>query len=42
MLHRQYTLDYGSRRAESKEADIADEYHPLFYLNYISIVSRLL
>ena len=40
MLHRLYTVDYGSRRAGSKAADIADEYHPLFYLDYISIVGR--
>jgi len=33
-------MDYGSRRAGSKAADIADEYHPLFFLDYISIVSR--
>jgi hypothetical protein len=40
MLHRLYTLDYGSRQAGSKAADIADEYHPVFYLDYISIVGR--
>src|SRR5277367_5127411 len=40
MLHRLYTLDYGSRRAGSKAADIADEYHPVFHLDYISIVGR--
>jgi hypothetical protein len=40
MLHRLHTMDYGSRRAGSKAADIADEYHPLFFLDYISIVGR--
>ena len=39
-LHRLYTLDYGSRQAGSKAADATDEYHPLFFLDYISIIGR--
>ena len=38
MLHRLHTMDYGSRRSGSKAAGITDEYHPLFFLDYISIV----
>lgn len=38
MLHRLYTMDYGSRRSGSKAADVTDEYHPLFFLDYISII----
>jgi hypothetical protein len=33
-------MDYGSRRSGSKAADALDEYHPLFYLDYISIIGR--
>ena len=40
MLHRLYTIDYGSHQAGSKAADATDEYHPVFYLDYISIVGR--
>lgn len=40
MLHRLHTIDYGSRRGGSKPANAADEYHPLFFLDYISIVGR--
>jgi hypothetical protein len=40
MLYRFYTIDYRSRRAGSKAADIADKYYLLFFLDYISIVSR--
>jgi hypothetical protein len=40
MLHRLHTIDYGSRRGGSKPADAVDEYHPLFFLDYISIVGR--
>jgi hypothetical protein len=41
MLHRLYTLDYGSHRgAGSRAAKIADEYHPVFHLDYISIIGR--
>jgi hypothetical protein len=40
MLHRLYTIDYGSCHAGSKAANDKDEYHPLFYLDYISIVGR--
>jgi hypothetical protein len=31
-------MDYGSRRSGSKAAALADEYHPLFFLDYISII----
>lgn len=31
-------MDYGSRRGGSKKADAADEYHPLFNLDYIGIM----
>lgn len=40
MVHRLYTMDYGSRRSGSKAADVDDEYHPLFFLDYICIVGR--
>ena len=40
MLHRLHTIDYGSRQAGSKAADIMDEFHPLFFLDYICIVGR--
>ena len=40
MLHRLHTIDYGSRRAGSKAAAVTNEYHPLFYLDYISVVGR--
>ena len=40
MLHRLHTIDYGSARAGSKPAVVADEYHPIFFLDYISIVGR--
>ncbi|KFX85917.1 hypothetical protein V490_09324 [Pseudogymnoascus sp. VKM F-3557] len=40
MIHRLYTMDYGSRRSGSKAADVEDEYHPLFFLDYICIVGR--
>lgn len=33
-------MDYGSRRSGSKSADIGDEYHPLFFLDYLSIIGR--
>jgi len=38
MLHRLYTMDYGSRQSRSRAADVTDEYHPLFFLDYISII----
>lgn len=41
MLHQLHTIDYGSRRGGSKAADAEDEYHPAFYLDYISIVRPL-
>jgi len=40
MLHRLHTIDYGSRQAGSKAVDIMDEFHPLFFLDYICIVGR--
>ena len=40
MLHRLYIIDYASRRTRSKAADVADAYHLLFFLDYISIVGR--
>jgi hypothetical protein len=40
MIHRRYTLDYGSRKAKSKPATIADDFIPTFYLDYISIIGR--
>ena len=40
MLHRHYTMDYASRLAGSKAANTTDEYHPLFFLDYISIIGR--
>lgn len=40
MLHRLHTIDYGSRQAGLKVANAGDEYHPLFFLDYISVVGR--
>ncbi|KFZ08774.1 hypothetical protein V501_05823 [Pseudogymnoascus sp. VKM F-4519 (FW-2642)] len=40
MLHRLYTIDYGSTRAGSKPAAVEDEYHPVFFLDYISTIVR--
>jgi hypothetical protein len=40
MFHRLHTIDYGSRQAGSKAADLMDEFHPLFFLDYICIVGR--
>jgi hypothetical protein len=31
-------MDYGSRRSGSRAADVTNELHPLFFLDYISIV----
>jgi hypothetical protein len=38
LLHRLHTIDYGSRQAGSSAADPNDQYIPIFYLDYISIV----
>ena len=38
LLHRRYTIDYGSGQAGSSAADPNDQYFPIFYLDYISIV----
>lgn len=40
MLHKLYTVDYGSRKSGSRPANVEDEYHPLFFLDYISIIGR--
>jgi hypothetical protein len=40
MIHRRYTLDYGSRKARSRPASLTDAFIPTFFLDYISIVGR--
>lgn len=38
MLHRLNTIDYGSQQAGSSAADNTEKYHPLFNLDFLSIV----
>src|SRR5439155_334795 len=40
MFHRLHTLDYGSRRAGSKAADVRDMFIPIFHLDYFSMVGQ--
>jgi hypothetical protein len=40
MLHRRYTLDYGSKGAGSRTIQGTHRFHPLFFLDYISIIGR--
>jgi hypothetical protein len=40
MLQRQYTMDYGSKKAGSKAAPVNDEYIPVFYLDLLIIIGQ--
>jgi len=40
MIHRRYTLDYGSKKVQSKPASLVDDFIPTFFLDYISIIGR--
>lgn len=42
MLQTQYTMDYGSIKAESKAASVNDRYFPIFYLDLLVITGRSL
>ena len=38
VLHRLYTIDYGSRQAGSSAPDATDRYCPVFFLDFLGIV----
>jgi len=40
LLHRLYTIDYGSRQAGSAAASAEDLYFPVFFLDFIGIVGK--
>ncbi|KAH7340009.1 hypothetical protein BKA66DRAFT_434981, partial [Pyrenochaeta sp. MPI-SDFR-AT-0127] len=40
MLYRLYTIDYRSRKAGLRAANVSDNYLPIFFLDYISIIGR--
>jgi hypothetical protein len=42
LLHRLHTIDYGSRQAGSAASNAEDSYFPVFYLDNIGIVGKLL
>ena len=42
MIQQQYTIDYGSRKEGVRATSKDDEYHPLFFLDIIILVSRLI
>ena len=40
MLQQLYTIDYGSRKAESKAAAVDDKYYPTFFLDLLIVIGR--
>jgi hypothetical protein len=40
MLHRLYTMDYGRRHSGARPLTDDDQIHPLFFLDFISIIGR--
>ena len=40
MIQQQYTIDYGSRKESTRTTSKDDEYHPLFFLDMIILVSH--